>query len=422
MTHQAAVSNIAGSRQPARGPTAIGGSPDDLRGPTRAMDPRTLRMLQGRIAPTLMKMAAPTVSTMLVRSSMSLIQIWFVSRLGVDPLAGISLVFPGWMLMQALSAGSLGGGISSSIARSLGAGRKSDADALVWHVVIISLAIGALFGGLVLAFGGPIYRTFGGVGGSLQEALIYSNIAFLAMPFIWLTNGLASVIRGTGNMAFPATVVFLGLVAQILLSPLFIFGYGPIAGMGIAGAAVAVLLTNAGAAGPLCWYLLGDRSIVRLSVSRPQWAIFTGILSAGTVASISALQTSVTIILLTALVGRMAGPDAVAGYGIGVRLEYQLLAVMFGLGAPLVAMVGTNIGGQQRDRAVAAGLTGGLMAFVLCEVIGVAVAVWPDVWLGLFSHNQRMVAAGEAYLRYAGVGYGFLALGGSLFFASQGAM
>jgi Na+-driven multidrug efflux pump len=139
------------------------------------------------------------------------------------------------------------------------------------------------------------------------------------------------------------------------------------------------------------------------------------------IASISALQTSCTIILLTALVGRTAGPDALAGYGVGVRLEYQLLGLVFGLGAPLVAMVGTNFGAGQRERAVRAALVGGLVAFAICEAIGITVAVWPDAWLGLFSHDPRMLIGGEAYLRYAGPGYGFLGLGVALFFASQGA-
>jgi len=216
-------------------------------------------------------------------------------------------------------------------------------------------------------------------------------------------------------------VVFLGIASLIPLTPLLIFGLGPIPAMGIAGAAVAVVLNNVGTVGTLCWYLLSGRAVLRLGALRPQRAIFTSILRAGMVASVSALQTSLTIILLTALVGRTAGPDAVAGYGIGVRLEYQLQSVAFGLGAPLVAMVGTNIGAGQRDRAVRAALIGGLMAFVLCEVIGVAAAVWPDAWLGLFSHDPRMLAAGEDYLRIAGPGYGFLGLGVALFFASQGA-
>jgi Na+-driven multidrug efflux pump len=128
-----------------------------------------------------------------------------------------------------------------------------------------------------------------------------------------------------------------------------------------------------------------------------------------------------TIAMLTALVGTAAGADAVAGYGTGARLEFLLVPLVFGLGAPLVALVGTNIGAGQRARALRVALTGGAVSFVLCETVGVAAAIWPEAWLGLFGHDPRMLATGITYLRFAGPAYGFFGLGLSLYFASQGA-
>src|SRR4249919_4339218 len=100
--------------------------------------PRTQALLEGRIVPTLLRLAWPNVLVMLAQASTGLIETWFVSRLGNDALAGMALVFPGFMMMQMLSAGAVGGGISSAIARALGSGRRSDADALVWHAIIIN--------------------------------------------------------------------------------------------------------------------------------------------------------------------------------------------------------------------------------------------------------------------------------------------
>jgi Na+-driven multidrug efflux pump len=94
---------------------------------------------------------------------------------------------------------------------------------------------------------------------------------------------------------------------------------------------------------------------------------------------------------------------------------------VFGLGAPLVALVGTNIGAGQPARALRIALTGGAVAFALCEAIGLAAAIWPQGWLGLFGDDPRMLAAGVAYLRHVGPAYGFFGLGLSLYFASQGA-
>lgn len=97
------------------------------------------------------------------------------------------------------------------------------------------------------------------------------------------------------------------------------------------------------------------------------------------------------------------------------------MPLVFGLGAPLVALVGTNIGAGQRERALRVALTGGALSFILCEAIGLAAALWPVSWSGLFGQDPGMMAAGVAYLHYAGPFYGFFGLGLSLYFASQGA-
>jgi Na+-driven multidrug efflux pump len=155
-------------------------SDDPLREPSAALDPRTRRLLEGPIARTLLRLAWPNVAVMLAQASTGLIETFWVSRLGTDALAGMALVFPGFMMMQMLSGGAMGGGISSAIARALGSGRRDDANALVLHAIVINLALGFAFSLLVLAFGPSLYRTLGGEGGSLEAALAYSNVVFAA--------------------------------------------------------------------------------------------------------------------------------------------------------------------------------------------------------------------------------------------------
>ncbi len=386
-----------------------------------AVNPRTLVLLRGAIAPTLLRMAWPNMLVMLAQASTGLIETWFVARLGTDALAGMALVFPGFMMMQMLSGGAMGGGINSAIARALGSGRRDDANALVMHAVIINLALGLTFSALVLGFGPALYRAMGGQGGSLAAALLYSNIVFAGTPLVWLMNGLASVIRGTGNMFVPSAALCLGVALLLPLSPGLIFGLGPLPALGIAGGAVAVLVTTSLTTCILAWYLLSGRSLVRVRLVRPRWDLFRDILRVGAVASVNTLQTTLTVALTTALVGMAGGPDAVAGYGTGARLEYLLVPLVFGLGAPLVALVGTNIGAGQRQRALQVALIGGAVAFGLTEAVGLAAATWPHAWLDLFGHDPRMVATGTAYLRSVGPAYGFFGLGLALYFASQGA-
>ena len=386
-----------------------------------ALSPRTQQLLHGPIVPTLLRMAWPNVLVMLAQASTGLIETWFVSRLGTDALAGMALVFPGFMMMQMLSAGAMGGGISSAIARSLGARRRDDADALVLHAIIINVALGATFSVLVLVFGGSLYRALGGDGGSLEAALRYSNVVFAGTTLVWLMNALASVIRGTGNMFVPSAAICMAVALLIPLSPCLIFGLGPFPALGIAGGGFAVVITTALTALVLGWYILSGRSLVRVRLVRLRWALFSDILRVGGVGAVSTLQTTLTVGLTTTLVGAAAGPDAIAGYGTGGRLEYLLVPLVFGLGAPLVALVGTNIGAGQRRRALRIALIGGGLAFALTETIGLAAAVWPRGWLELFGHDPRMLETGITYLRSVGPAYGFFGLGLSLYFASQGA-
>ncbi len=219
------------------------------------IDPRTRILLEAPIIPTLLRLAAPNVLVMIAQASVGLIETYFVGKLGTDALAGMALVFPIVMLMQMTSAGAMGGGIASSIARALGARRRDDADALVLHAIAIAIGFG-LFFMFALLFGGRLLFTLmGGTGASLTAALTYSNVVFAGAMLVWLFNSLAAVIRGTGNMVVPANVTVAGVVVLIPLSPLLIFGWGPIPGLGIAGGAVALLV----------YYLAGTIALVYLS-------------------------------------------------------------------------------------------------------------------------------------------------------------
>src|SRR5262247_2323521 len=223
------------------------------------LSPRTRVLLQGAIVPTLLRLAWPNVLVMLAQAATGLIETWFVSKLGTDALAGMALVFPGVMLTQMISAGAMGGGISSAIARALGAGRREEADALVLHAILINVALGLAFTIVMLAFGRPIYRALGGTGGELEAALAYSNVVFTGNVLLWLLNGLASVIRGTGNMLVPAAVICIGVVVLVPLSPILIFGLGPIPALGIAGGGVALVLYNAIGTAVLASYVMSGR-------------------------------------------------------------------------------------------------------------------------------------------------------------------
>lgn len=386
------------------------------------MDARTTRLLTAPIGPTLLRLAAPNILVMLVQASTGLVETYFVSKLGTDALAGMAMVFPVVMLIQMISAGAMGGGIMSAVARALGAGRRQDADALVWHASAIALLLGVVTTILALVFGPALYTALGGRDGSLQAALTYSNVVFFGAFFMWLFNSLAAVIRGTGNMFFPAVVMTLGAVFLIALSPILIFGWGPVPAMGITGGALAFVLYYAGGTFAFIYYLWAGRTVLTPS-PRPialRWAAMNQILKVGVVSSLVSVTTNVVVAVATGFAG-LFGAAAVAGYGTGSRLEYLLVPLVFGMGAPVGAMVGTAIGAGDRKRALRVAWTGALIAGLLTEAIGLAAAIWPEAWLGLFGDDPAMIATGSSYLRHVGPFYGAFGAGLCLYFASQGA-
>lgn len=389
---------------------------------TATLDPRTRLLLEAPIAPTLLRLGAPNVLVMLAQAGVGLMETYFVGKLGTDALAGMALVFPAVMLMQMTSAGAMGGGIASAIARALGARRRDDADALVLHALLIAAVFALAFMVTVVAGGRWLYTRMGGSGGALDAALIYSNWVFSGALLVWLFNTLSAVIRGTGNMALPAYVTVAGAVLLLPLSPLLIFGWGPLPGLGIAGGAIALLLYYLAGSAVLAAYLWSPRSLLRPSLRGLQlrWALFADILRVGLVGTVSTVATNLAIGITTALVGAY-GTAAIAGYGTASRLEYLLVPLVFGLGAPLVAMVGTCIGAGQRERALRATWIGAAIAFAMTEAIGLWAAAYPAAWLSLFNTEPAMIEAGSQYLRIVGPWYGFFGLGLVLYFASQGA-
>ena len=386
------------------------------------MSATTRRLLEGPIAPTLLALAVPNVVMLVAQVALNVLEGYFVGWLGTDALAGVSVTFPLIMLMQTMSAGGMGGGVASAVARALGGGRRAEADALVAHAIVIALALAAVFTTVLLAGGRALYGAMGATGGALQAALAYSDVIFAGAAAVWLFNTLAAVIRGTGNMRLPAGVVLGGAVALTVLSPALIFGWGPLPALGVRGAALALVTYYVAGAAIFFAYLICGRSLVRLSLRglRLRRARFVDILRVGGPSLVNNVQTNLTVVVLTALVGPF-GSVALAGYGMGVRLEYLQIPIVFGFGSALVTMVGTNVGAGRHERARRVAWTGALMAAAVTGTIGLGAALFPHAWLGLFTSEPDVLAAGAAYLRVVGPVYGFFGLGLALYFASQGA-
>lgn len=385
-------------------------------------DARIERLLNAPIVPTVLRLAAPGIVLVAFQSAVSITDAYFVGRLGTVPLAGLSLVFPLIMLLQMMSAGAMGGGVSSAIARSLGAGNEPAARSLVVHALVIGVVLGFAFTVCVLAAGPAIYRALGGRDAVLAEALAYSNILFAGAVLVWLANTLASVLRGSGNMMVPAIVLVVATLLHVPLSGMLVLGAGPMPRLGIAGAGVAYLINFAFASVAMLAYVLRPGSRLRPSRAdlRLDPRMFWEILRVGAISSVNAMLTVLTAVLLTGFVGTY-GTAALAGYGVGVRLELMQIPLVFAIGQALVAHIGTNIGAGRADRAKRIAWTGATICAGIGLAIGGVVMVAPLAWAGLFSADPAVLEACSQYLRRVGPCYPFLSIGVALYFASQGA-
>ena len=390
--------------------------------PAAGRSARTTQMLQAPLVATLFRLATPNIVGLLAATMTIGYDGFILGRLGANALAGVALVLPLSMLMLQMSAGGMGGATTAAVARALGGGRDEDASRLAQHALLIALVAGALFTLAELALGRSVYAAMGGRGAALDDALAYSSVLFGGAIVIWLANVLASCVRGAGNMVLPSMTLLGTALVHVLLCPLLVFGWGPVPGLGIAGAAASTLVANAVAVALLASHLL--RAGGTLHLRRVAWRLrldlLRDLLRVGLPASLNPVISNASIALSTAFVGSY-GIAALAGYGAAARLEYILVPIAFGFGTALTAMVATNMGAGQTQRALRVTWTGAGVVAAITGTIGLIAATAPALWMNLFTADPAVLRFGSLYLNIVGGCYGLFGLGLALLFASQGA-
>jgi Na+-driven multidrug efflux pump len=379
-------------------------------------------LLASPILPTLLKLALPNTIAMFGAALVAVAETSYIGRLGTIPLAAIALVFPFIMLTQMMSAGAMGGGVSSAISRALGAGNRDRAAILALHAAMIGACGGIFFTVLMLAFGRSFFSALGGRGGVLEEACSYSHVLFSGAIAIWLVNTLASVVRGTGDMRIPSATLIGVAACQILVGGTLGLGLFGAPQFGMAGVAAGQLAAYTLGAAFLIWYLVSGRSRLSLNFSAFSFerGMFFDILKVGAVSCLSPLQTVITILIFTKIIAGF-GTETLAGYGMGSRLEFLLIPIAFAFGVASVPMVGMAIGAGLVMRARQVAWTAGAASGLSVGLVGLIVAVKPSLWVSLFTSDPGVSAAAYSYFAWAGPAFGFFGLGVCLYFSSQGA-
>ena len=378
-------------------------------------------LLDRPILPTLVGLALPNMLALSTQSAAVMAETTFIGMIGTEALAAMALVFPTIALTQMLSAGAMGGGVSSAISRALGAGDEARARTLALHALAIGLVAGVVMSVCFVTMRESIYGLFGGRGRVLELAMDYAGAFFSGGLAVWLFNTLLSIVRGTGNMRMPSATLVGVAAVQVCLGGALCLGFGPFPRLGLVGIALGQVVANIGGALFLLWYLSSGRARLRLSLAgaRADGAMFVDILRVGALACLSPIQSILVVIILARLAAEY-GTISLAGFGIGVRLELLLVPIGFAFGVACVPMVGMAIGAGRIDRARRVAWTGACLAGALIGSIGLLIAWQPWLWGRLFTTDAAVLTAVDAYLGIAGLGFPAYGFGLCLYFASQG--
>jgi putative MATE family efflux protein len=379
-------------------------------------------LLDGPILRTLLWLAWPNVIALSAGTCVVIAETSYIGRLGVESLAAMALVFPCVILTMTMSGGAMGGGVASAIARAIGAGDKERASTLASHALLIGICFGLVFMLGMLIFGPRLLELLGGRGNVLAQAVAYTQIFFGGAVVPWLMNTMAGILRGTGNMKLPSSLMLSSAVCQIILGGTLGLGLGPIPSFGMRGVAAGSLTAYIISISVMSWYLFSGRARVTPKVRglRIQWAMFIDILKVGAIACFSPLQSVLTISIFTHMLANF-GTEILAGYGIGARLEFMLTSVAFAVGIASVPMVGMAVGAERVARARRIAWIAGLVSFAAVGLVANIIAIFPDLWVSIFTDDAAVRATSRQYLSTAAPMYAFLGLATAMYFSSQGA-
>ena len=365
----------------------------------------------------ILRLATPTTLVMLLAATSNTLYTYYVSRLGADAIAAVALVFPFSLLATTAMTGGLGSGAAAAVARALGAGRPHDAARVAEHAFVLAIGVGMAMALGVVIEAPRLFALMGGRGAVLDGAVVFARIIFGGAVITFTGAMLDSVMRGEGNVRVPSIWSSVSLFLQIALTPLFMFT----ANLGLEGAPVAMLASQALAALPRLRHVLGGHGIVKPAAwpRRISLAPLAEILRVGIPASLSTTINYGGLMVLTAVVARLGDAD-LAAYGLGSRLDFLLMSFAYGFGAAVLTLVGMTTGARRPDRALGYVLRAAAIISVLMLIPAVLLCWRPTLWLGLFTHDPAIVAVGSSYFRIVGPSYPFVGLSMVSAFAFQG--
>ena len=339
---------------------------------------KTNKYTEGKIFNSLFSLAVPIIFANILQTAYQLIDTFWLGRLGANAVAAVSLSFPVLFLVLSVGSGlTLAGTVM--VSQYKGADNQRMVNFSSSQTISLIFFISTLLAGISYFAAGPLMNIIGAGPEILEESIAYFKVSSLGFVFLFIFFAFQSLMRGIGNVMLPVYIVFGTVLLNLVLDPLFIYGYGPIPGFGVAGAAVASVFTQGISAVIGVVILLRGKSGIRIdfSLMLPDFDILKRIVRLGFPASVEqstrALGMTMMVILVTSF-----GSEVVAAYGIGARILSFIIIPALGLAIATTSLVGQNIGAIKIKRAEKVanlsnkiaffGLTGiGILMFLLAE-------------------------------------------------------
>ena len=381
--------------------------------------PQMQLLLEAPVVSMLFRLALPNLVAVTTMTCISFADARYVGQLGTTALASLAVVFPFQSLMQMMAAGAIGGGLTSSVARALGSGNRLKAEEAAWHGLIIIGVMSFLYTLALGVFCRPLFSVLGATEEVLEGSVIYSRILFGGAFVGWLFFLLSALLRSIGEIPLVSRILITSSLVQIMLSGALTLGWGPFPSIGISGPASATLLCHATAGAYMLATIIRGKVSIRLMPYSFNMRAINDIMKVGGIGLLNSTAIAFTIVIVTGLVGRY-GTEALAGYGLGSRLEIMLIPIAFGIGGVLTAAVGANFGAGKYNRARNIAWIGFAATFVATGIIGIIATAEPSLWLDRFTTDPKVYSYGALYLSFAALFYGLFGGGQTLYFASQG--
>lgn len=369
------------------------------------------KLLEGPILKSLLTLAIPIVIANVLQSAYQIIDAFWVGRLGGAAIAAVSISFPVMFLMIALGMGLAMAG-STLTAQYRGAGN----DEMVAHVAGQTLNMVAALS-IVLSILGyasaPALLHMMGVSPDVYSgALGFMRVSFVALLFNFVFFVFQSIMRGIGRPALPVYIVLVTVILNFALDPLFIFGWGPVPGYGVMGAALATLATQVLAAVAGMAALRAGRHGIHLKPHNfiPDVGYMKRAFYLGAPASVEQSARALGLMVLTFLIASF-GTRTMAAYGVGSNILQVVIIPAFGLSMAISTLAGQNIGAGNIERAARIGRLGAELAFGTLTAIGVIVFLFAPAFAAFFvPRDPGVIAAASHFLRIMALAWGFMGI------------